>query len=968
MNTRQQLRTATALAVLSLALSSSGVTGESPWGHALSLTGASSQTTLPAAAYFNGDFTIEAWVCLRTLPAAPSALLDCRSPSGDAVTLEVLGNAGGFRLNVANGTTTTSVSAGVPLAAGEWHHVAATLNGATATLYLEGEPVKAQAGFATPRPVVLSNNAIGRLANASSLDGLLDEVRLWNVARSPAQIQSGLTRPLPGSQTGLAACWRFDEERGLVACDAGPSYRHGTLSGGAGWAESSAPWVLPLVTATDSLFACKSIWGAAPGQFAEHPSSLYAHATDYRVGFQELFFVRPIIPYARAAFAGLIGQRLTFGRLHIPIATGSFEPGDRFSAEVRLFTTTETNLETPNLAALAAASDDAAACPVLGTAVFEAGMESLTLVLTESGLEALTDAIHGPQPIVALAFREFLYNDPPPPPEPSDFAVLGVPGAMRLELSAEPKPPRLVTNLDDQGPGSLRSEIASAAPGDTIGFTVSGTIRLTTGPLVLNRPLTIRGPGSSALAISGNQLTRVFDVGADAEIILSDLTIENGQAPNGADFTTTPGGHGGAIDNAGTLDINRCVLRNNRAGNGGSGESAPGGYPGGAGGSGGGVYSLGSLTLTDCQFDDNATGHGGEGGSGAGGGPGGAGGNGGAVCATGPLVVWGCTFTRNLTGDGGAGGHSGKTSGAPGGPGGSGAALFCTARSSLTNNTVSGNRTGRGGNGSDGWSYFGSVANGGNGGAGGAGSGIANQGELALAASTIFGNQTGVGGTGGAGDVGGSPGATGPQGAAGAVIATGTAAATQVCNTILAGNGGSATAPDVSGAINSLGHNLVGNTTGSTGFGVAGDILGMDPMLGPLSDNGGRTWTHALLPGSPAINASDNSASPSTDQRGLPRIACTVADIGAFETQDCPAPVFRTVAMQSPDQLRLEGSGAPQLSYSIQSSGDLATWSPQATVVPDRHGRFSLLLPIDPADSPLFFRLVAPVGSTTTAR
>ncbi len=62
-------------------------------------------------------------------------------------------------------------------------------------------------------------------------------------------------------------------------------------------------------------------------------------------------------------------------------------------------------------------------------------------------------------------------------------------------------------------------------------------------------------------------------------------------------------------------------------------------------------------------------------------------------------------------------------------------------------------------------------------------------------------------------------------------------------------------------------------------------------MLGPLADNGGPTLTHALLPGSPAIDAGDNTDAPEWDQRGpgFPRIVNGTIDIGAFEVQNTAA-------------------------------------------------------------------------------
>jgi hypothetical protein len=66
-----------------------------------------------------------------------------------------------------------------------------------------------------------------------------------------------------------------------------------------------------------------------------------------------------------------------------------------------------------------------------------------------------------------------------------------------------------------------------------------------------------------------------------------------------------------------------------------------------------------------------------------------------------------------------------------------------------------------------------------------------------------------------------------------------------------------------------------------------GALSKMDPLLGKLVNNGGPTVTHALLTGSPAIDAADTAMCPSTDQRGWPRpdLEATACDVGAFEFQ-----------------------------------------------------------------------------------
>jgi hypothetical protein len=111
-------------------------------------------------------------------------------------------------------------------------------------------------------------------------------------------------------------------------------------------------------------------------------------------------------------------------------------------------------------------------------------------------------------------------------------------------------------------------------------------------------------------------------------------------------------------------------------------------------------------------------------------------------------------------------------------------------------------------------------------------------------------------------------------------------------DTVIAGDTGAlgGVPSDLEGNIVSLGHNLIGNTSGGSGF-ASTDLLNTDPMLGPLQDNGGPTYTQALLPGSPAIDAGDNTNAPPTDQRGLPRImdgngdGTAEIDIGAYELQ-----------------------------------------------------------------------------------
>ena len=122
-------------------------------------------------------------------------------------------------------------------------------------------------------------------------------------------------------------------------------------------------------------------------------------------------------------------------------------------------------------------------------------------------------------------------------------------------------------------------------------------------------------------------------------------------------------------------------------------------------------------------------------------------------------------------------------------------------------------------------------------------------------------------------------------------------------NTILSGNrdaspGGEA--PDCSGELGSGGHNMLGTTAGCTYAGGPADQIGVNPLLGPLADNGGNTLTHALLKGSPAIDAADPTVAPATDQRGLGRNP----DIGAYELVLCAKVPVNVIGSDGKDKLK----------------------------------------------------------------
>jgi cell division septation protein DedD len=116
------------------------------------------------------------------------------------------------------------------------------------------------------------------------------------------------------------------------------------------------------------------------------------------------------------------------------------------------------------------------------------------------------------------------------------------------------------------------------------------------------------------------------------------------------------------------------------------------------------------------------------------------------------------------------------------------------------------------------------------------------------------------------------------------------------------------------GVVISDGYNLTNDagvvniSGGIGGFNAPGDQINTDPMLGPLQDNGGPTFTHALLPGSPAIDSGDPNFTPPPffDQRdqGFNRVVNARIDKGSFEVQTegtpTPTPTATATSTSTP--------------------------------------------------------------------
>jgi hypothetical protein len=403
-----------------------------------------------------------------------------------------------------------------------------------------------------------------------------------------------------------------------------------------------------------------------------------------------------------------------------------------------------------------------------------------------------------------------------------------------------------VTTTADSGVGSLRAAIASAADGDTIQFDAAlngQTITLSSGELVIGQNITISGPGPGLLGVRRTPTTpppymRIFHVSPGRTVIIEGLTIRGGQGDGGA----------GGIYNEGasaTLAINNCIVRNNVASR----------------GDGGGIVNEGTLTITNSIVRDNlATFHPITGGGSAGG-----------IYNSGTLTIINSTITGNATV------HGELMRGIGGGIWNVGGTV------EITNSTISFNNANFYGGGISGGGSL-TITNSTISGnfVEGEGGGIANGGSLTINNCTMSGNQ--------ANSVGGG------------ISNAGSNATLEIGNTILnASTQGANIVNGQGGTITSRGYNL--SSDNAAGFLTgAGDQINTNPILGPLQDNGGPTFTHDLLAGSPALNAGDPNFTPPPfdDQRGYARVFSGRIDIGSLEVQPVPTPTPTPTATVTP--------------------------------------------------------------------
>lgn len=474
-----------------------------------------------------------------------------------------------------------------------------------------------------------------------------------------------------------------------------------------------------------------------------------------------------------------------------------------------------------------------------------------------------------------------------------------------------------VTSLANSGSGSLRATIASAAAGDTVQITASGTITLSSGEIAFAKSLNIVGPGSASLSISGNGASRIFSIigssgSADLPVTLSGMTLTRGSASGTC--PSPAGGSGGAVLATESLTLTDVVFSANTAvRNGGglawamrrSGQTltlANTSFTGNSAGCanattqalGGGLYagyettvSTGSaavVTISASSFSGNTAAR-----------------SGGGIAIATPATA--TIATSRIVGNTATAAYGGGLYVASPAKAG-----LTTASVLLQGAEVADNTAALAGGGID---HVNSGA---------ATQTQATEAVLALVNSTVSGNAvSAAAGNAAAIAVAGNAAlsldnttvaynrlaaASGAAITRSACTVDGSGSATRepqhsIDSSIIAmTNSGASGFVEVSNAGASFGNTWAVSTSlvqrSDATLSGAGNVIGSNPQLLALAFNGGSTRTHGLAPTSPAIDAGSNSLALSTDQRGggATRSYGSTVDMGAFEYN----PLLVTVA------------------------------------------------------------------------
>ena len=148
-----------------------------------------------------------------------------------------------FIISSDGGTSGVTIGSSDEIEDGNWHHIACVWEANTTNgfrTYLDGVLKNQRTSANVTLPTINSGAWLGSLQGTTEfLTGSLDEVRIWNTARTGTQIREDMTRTLEGGESGLIAYYSLNEAGGLTAYDATNKSNNGTING-ATWTDSES--------------------------------------------------------------------------------------------------------------------------------------------------------------------------------------------------------------------------------------------------------------------------------------------------------------------------------------------------------------------------------------------------------------------------------------------------------------------------------------------------------------------------------------------------------------------------------------------------------------------------------------------------------------------------------------------------------------------------------------------------------
>ena len=213
------------------------------WGYALSFNGTNSYVSFGAVPPLSNSWTAEFWVNRQDSPNTAATLLD------DGITSLRLEQYNETKLVGFTKYGAADYTFNYTAPTNTWVHLAFLSDTTNTYLYVNGVAQDTNANT-----IALPLSLFGAITNGSAvggaLEGTIDEIRVWDVVRSAAEIQADLAQPLTNPPAALVAYWKFDEGSGTTTYDATTNHHDGTLVNGPTWVVSTVP--IPFIYTTNN--------------------------------------------------------------------------------------------------------------------------------------------------------------------------------------------------------------------------------------------------------------------------------------------------------------------------------------------------------------------------------------------------------------------------------------------------------------------------------------------------------------------------------------------------------------------------------------------------------------------------------------------------------------------------------------------------------------------------------------------